>query len=157
MEAVAVITASLALAAGIIKATNIISELSTELRDVPGDMESVARELHAFQALLGPVSDGIARYKRKHDDPGGGSSDNNSGQQQDQSFAVLLRQIEDTLGGALAVVSQIEGMLRRYKGGGAVWRKLKWAMYGSSQMGKLRRSLESYKVALGIGLHVMSM
>lgn len=152
MDPVAVVAASFALLGGIVKTTTTIAEVSVELRDVPDDVDAINRELQALQSLLGPVSDSIARF-------GKGSKGDESADAgiQDQSLALLLQQVENTLSGALAVVNQIEATLRRYKGGGLVWTRLKWVMFGSGQLRKLRMSLESYKVALGIGLHVMSM
>ena len=62
-----------------------------------------------------------------------------------------------TITGAQDVVKKIEITLGGYTGRNTIWMKMKWAMFGHEEVRKLRLSLESYKVALGIGLHVMSM
>lgn len=141
MESVATVAAAFALAGGIVKATATIAEVSIELHDASDDINAIGKELQSLQALLGPVSKGLARFEAA----------------EEETFAALLAQVKGTLGGALLVVEQIETTLRGYKGGKAIWSKLKWIMFGNAQMRKLRMSLESYKVALGIGLHVMSM
>lgn len=166
MEPLQIAAAAFALASGIVVTTTIIAEVSAELHDASDDIEAIGKELQALQSLLGPLSNGLARFdsdSNKNDgteNVDGGASDIGAGGNKKgakQSYASLLGQVEQTLAGALDVVKRIETTLRKFKGKNSLWVKFKWAIYSSGQIRKLRLSLESYKVALGIGLHVMTM
>jgi hypothetical protein len=141
MEPLQVAAAAVALTSGIIAVTTVLSKVSIEVRDASDDISAIAKELQSLQSLLGPVSSGIARF----------------GQTSDPTFEALLGQIAGTIAGAKDVVSKTESTLQGYTGRNTLWMRLKWAMFGNEEVRKLRLSLESYKVALGIGLHVMSM
>lgn len=63
----------------------------------------------------------------------------------------LLRPIGDTLAGCLLVVEQVTKNVHKYEKD-QIWTKAESAMFGQGDMVKLRTSLETYKLALSLGL-----
>ncbi|CAI6094785.1 unnamed protein product [Clonostachys chloroleuca] len=141
MEPISVVAASVALAAGIVKTVATIAEISVDLRDASDDLRDISNELALFQAFITPLTTGLSRF----------------GAQSNPMLGPLLEQINSAVTGAMAVVEKIESLLVKYRGRLTLWLKLRWSLFGVDQIRKLRESLESYKVALGIGLHLMSM
>ncbi|CAG9953270.1 unnamed protein product [Clonostachys rosea f. rosea IK726] len=141
MEPISVVAASVALAAGIVKTVATIAEISVDLRDASDDLRDISNELALFQAFITPLTTGLSRF----------------GAQSNLMLIPLLEQINSAVTGAMAVVEKIESLLVKYRGRLTLWLKLRWSLFGVDQIRKLRESLESYKVALGIGLHLMSM
>ncbi|CAH0053850.1 unnamed protein product [Clonostachys solani] len=141
MEPISVVAASVALAAGIVKTVATVAEISVDLRDASDDLRDISNELALFQAFITPLTTGLSRF----------------GAQTNPMLVPLLEQINSAVTGAMAVVEKIESLLVKYRGRLTLWLKLRWSLFGVDQIRKLRESLESYKVALGIGLHLMSM
>ena len=54
------------------------------------------------------------------------------------------------------MVSLISVTVEKYQKDGA-WTRTEWVLVGRGDMEKLRASLEAYKMALSLGLHVISM
>lgn len=135
------IASSLSLAADIAKASVAVSDIPIDLRNSSADFLLVKNELSVLQGLIEPLATGLFRF--------GGLSD--------PSHAPLLGQISNAVNGAVAVVERIDLLLSKYRGKLTIWAKLRWSMFGNDQIRKLRESLTSYKVALGIGLHILSM
>ncbi|CAG9993174.1 unnamed protein product [Clonostachys byssicola] len=141
MEPISVVAASVALAAGLVKTVATVAEISVDLRDASDDLRDISNELALFQAFITPLTTGLSRF----------------GAQSNPMLGPLLEQINSAVTGAMAVVEKIESLLVKYRGRLTLWLKLRWSLFGVDQIRKLRESLESYKVALGIGLHLMSM
>ncbi|VUC36393.1 unnamed protein product [Clonostachys rosea] len=141
MEPISVAAASVALAAGIAKTVATVAEISVDLRDASDDLRNISNELAIFQAFITPLTTGLSRF----------------GSKSNPMLGPLLEQINSAVTGAMAVAEKIESVLIKYRGRLTLWLKLRWSLFGVDQIRKLRESLESYKVALGIGLHLMSM
>ncbi|KAH6867555.1 hypothetical protein B0T10DRAFT_502328 [Thelonectria olida] len=138
MDPFSIVATSFSLASCIAKTSMVITVFCRDVRDASDDLDAVAKELRVLGSLLDPLSTSLTQLgtnNRAHD--------------------VLLTQIGDALSGCLAAVDQIESTIRKYNRD-KTWTKMKWAIFGQEDMEQLRRSLASYKIALGIGLHALS-
>lgn len=141
MEPLAVVAASFTLAGCVARAAVAVTEFSIDAKETSSDLANISKELQILSALIEPLSNGLSRY----------------GNSNDVSFQHLLGQVSQTVSGCQQVVEKIERVIKKYKGHDTLWTKVKWSLFGKDQIHKLGISLESYKTALGIGLHVISM
>jgi formyltetrahydrofolate synthetase len=138
MDPLSIVATSLTLAGLIAKASMTLFGLSQNFRDAAPDIDAVSKELQYLAAVLEPLTRAL--------------SNNKNGTIPD----ALVQQIQSILGGCAQVIERIEENVQKYKRD-SVWAKSKWAVYGHEDMKKLRDSLEAYKLALGLGLQVISM
>lgn len=141
MDPLSIVAASFTLASSITKTTIAVARFSLDVHDASEDLDAISKELQTLSTLLGPLGNSLLRH----------------GNAKEPSFCVLLGQIHDTVSGCRDVVTKIEATIVKYASRDTLWARMKWAMFGRDQTHKLRSSLESYKIALSIGLHVISM
>ncbi|KAH7110693.1 hypothetical protein EDB81DRAFT_369840 [Dactylonectria macrodidyma] len=139
MDPFSIVATSSSLASCITKTSAVITVFSRDVRDASDDLDAIAKELIALVALLNPLSKSLSQKT-----PANGGT-----------HSALLAQVDNTLSGCAAAVDQIEATLKKYSRD-RMWTKMAWAMFGHEDMQQLRSSLESYKIALGIGLHILS-
>ncbi|KAK3339854.1 hypothetical protein B0T25DRAFT_364197 [Lasiosphaeria hispida] len=139
MDPLSIVSASFGLASGIAKATIALASFARDARDAAQDLDAISAELQALAAVLDALARStISMSSTKASIP-----------------ETLLQQIDATLVGIATVVEQIEENVQKYKRN-KVFSKAGWAMFGQGDMRKLRESLEAYKMALSLGMHVVS-
>ena len=138
MDPLSIAAASFSIAGAIAKASIAIFEFSHQAKEASEDLQGVSRELQALSAILEPLARNISRAPK------------------DTVPAALSKQLESSLEGCALVVSRIDVTVAKYQEDGT-WTRTKWVMFGRGDMEKLRASLEAYKMALSLGLHVISM
>ncbi|SPO00278.1 uncharacterized protein DNG_03123 [Cephalotrichum gorgonifer] len=138
MDPLSIATSSFAIAGAVARATIAVVQFSHEAKAAAEDLEAVSRELHALSTILHPLTRSLS-----------GAPDGSVPEE-------FREQLRSSLEGCCLVVSQIEDSVKKYQRDGA-WTRTKWVMFGRGDMEKLRRSLEAYKMALGLGIHVVSM
>ena len=135
MDPLSIAGASISIAGAIGKASLAIYHFSREARDATDDLSGIEAELNALR----PIVDALAHSLL-------GPSD---------VPEKLVQKLQGSLEGCLLVVKQITELVGRYSREG-VWTRTKWVLVGQGDMEKLRESLSSYKMALGLGLHFVS-
>lgn len=98
----------------------------------------MSRELQALSAILDPLARLVSRAPRG------------------TVSTVLYQQLVSSLDGCALFVARIDTVVDKYQKDGW-WTRTKWVMFGRGDVEKLRGSLEAYKMALSLGLHVVSM
>lgn len=139
MDPLSIAAASFAIAGAVARASVAIFEFSREAKDASDDLSRVNSELQALTSILDP----LARTSSKATPEG-------------MISAGLAHQLESSLSGCALVLGQLEVLIRKYQREGA-WTRTKWVVLGRVDVEKLRESLEAYKMALSLGLHVISM
>lgn len=137
MDPLSIVSASFGLASGIAKTSIAIAVFARDARDAVKDLDAISAELQALAAVLDP----LARIMSKASVV--------------SIPEALIRQVDVTLLGCTMVVEQIGENLQKYKRN-KVFSKAAWAMFGHTDMQKLRDSLEAYKMALSLGMHAVS-
>lgn len=138
MEPLSIVAAAFSIAGAVAKASTSIVEFSLHAQDAADDLTSVNQELHALNAILDPLARGHSEAPKGTLQPD------------------LEQNLRSSLGGCELVVGKIEATIEKYQKDGA-WTKTKWVMVGRGDMEKLRGSLEAYKMALGLGLQLITM
>lgn len=137
MDPFSIAVTSFSLAGCIAKTGMAVGQFTVVVREAAEDLEAVSKELHGLADVLGPLSSTLSRVRR------GSSSE------------TVVEQIDTTLEGCKLVVEQIGEKIQKYQRDKA-WTKAKWVAFGQDEMQKLRKSLEAYKLALSLGLQVIS-
>ncbi|KAF4994234.1 hypothetical protein FDECE_13173 [Fusarium decemcellulare] len=137
MEPLAIVAASFSLAGAIAKASIALTAFSRDISASADDLNRISTELQALSTILDPITRALSR------------------DHQNALPSQLIQEVDNTLNGCLSVVRQVEDKVHKYQEDKA-WTKTKWVLFGQGDMQKLRESLEFYKVALGLGLHAVS-
>ncbi|KAH6957827.1 hypothetical protein BKA56DRAFT_737589 [Ilyonectria sp. MPI-CAGE-AT-0026] len=137
MDPLSIVTASFSLASGIAKASLSLSQFARDVRDSADDLDAISKEMQSLAAVLDPLTRSMAR---RRDGP---------------LPEVLVLQVDTTITGCVVVVEQIEQTIQKYLRD-KIWTSAKWVIFGKGDMAKLRESLESYTMALSLGLHATS-
>jgi hypothetical protein len=138
MDPLSIAASSFGIVGAIAKASISIIEFSQQAKDAADDLQRVSSELQALSAILDPLARNVSRAP------------------QGTVPAALAEQLGSSLDGCALVVARIETAVEKYQKDGA-WTRTKWVMFGRGDVEKLRSSLEAYKMALSLGLHVVSM
>ncbi|KAK5659722.1 hypothetical protein OQA88_933 [Cercophora sp. LCS_1] len=138
MDPLSIAASAFSLAGCIAKASFAIIEFSRDARDAAKDLSAVTDELHALSAVLDPIARCLTTTSAT------------------TIPEALATQVDSALGGCVAVVEQITENVQKYRQD-KIMTKTKWVMFGQSDMQKLRESLEAYKMALGLGMHVITL
>lgn len=139
MDPLSIAAASFSIAGAVAKASIAIFEFSREAKAAADDLSRVNSELQALTSILDPLARSLTKTT-----PDGTIS------------AGLAQQLESSLEGCALVLGQLEDLIGKYQREGA-WTRTKWVVVGRGDVEKLRESLEAYKMALSLGLHVISM
>lgn len=137
MDPLSITTTCFSLAGAIVKTSKAIAAFSRDAKDAQKDLAQLSGELDALQPILSMVAGHMASSAGK------------------SVPASVLQELGTVLDGCKLSVKDIESNIERYRGQ-KVWASTKWALYGEEDMDKLRGTLERYKSALGIGLHVFT-
>ncbi|KPM39749.1 hypothetical protein AK830_g6831 [Neonectria ditissima] len=137
MDPLSIVATSFSLAGAIAKVSITLTEFSRDFSASADDLSQISLELKALSTILDPITRVLS-----------------SGRQSPLP-APLTKEVDNTLHGCLSVVRQTEEKISKYQRDKA-WTKTKWVLFGQGDVQKLRESLGFYKVALGIGLHTIS-
>lgn len=138
MDPLSIAASSFGIVGAIAKASIAILEFSQQAKDAAEDLQGMSRELQALSAILDPLARNVSCAP------------------QGTVPAALSQQLVLSLDGCALVVSRIDTAVEKYQKDGP-WTRTKWVMFGRGDVEKLRGSLETYKMALSLGLHVVSM
>ncbi|KAK0647131.1 hypothetical protein B0T16DRAFT_458992 [Cercophora newfieldiana] len=136
VEPILIAGSCFALAGNIAKASLAIADFIRHTRDAAKDMDAVSSELQALAAILTPLAHTTNSAAASVPHP-------------------LVEQVETVLSDCKGVVAQIDEIINKHRANG-VFTKTTWLLFGKSDVQKLRESLESYKMALSLGLHAIS-
>lgn len=137
MDPLSIAAACFSLAGVTAKTLTAIVEFRRDVRDAPKDMDAIATELKAIAAMLTPLAGSLSTVAT-------------------MAPAALIQKVEGVLSGCTAVVEQIDRTIQKYQEN-RLFTRMNWIMFGQSDMEKLRESLEAYKIALDLGMHVISL
>ena len=135
MDPLSVVAASFSTAGAVAKASVAIFEFSRVAKVAAEDLARVNAELQALSSILDPLARGLSRATVPD---------------------ALARKLQASLEDCSLVVDGIRELVEAYQRDGA-WTRTKWVVFGRGDIEKLRVSLEAYKMALGLGLHAVSM
>lgn len=138
MDPLSILSASVGLASVIAKVSVALATFARDARDAAQDLDAISAELKAISTVIVLLGKSVPPSSAESPIP-----------------ETLLRQIDVMLSGTAALVEQIEENVHKYQSG-KIFSKANWAMFGQGDMRKLREGLESYKMALGLAMHVLS-
>ncbi|KAK1831986.1 hypothetical protein QBC39DRAFT_349884 [Podospora conica] len=138
MDPLSIISASVGLAGAIAKVSMALTSFARDARDAAEDLDNISAELQALRGVIDPLARSLSSSGTESSIP-----------------EILLQEIDVILVGTAVVVEQIEENVEKYKRN-KVFSKAGWVMFGQADMRKLRESLGHYKLALSLGMHVVS-
>ncbi|KAK0750749.1 hypothetical protein B0T18DRAFT_386988 [Schizothecium vesticola] len=138
MDPLSIISASVGLASVIAKVSMTLASFARDARDAAKDLDAISAELKAISTVIALLGRSLSPSSAESPIP-----------------EALLQQIDVMLSGTTAVVEQVQENVQKYQSN-KMFSKANWAMFGQGDMRKLRESLEAYKMALSLGMHVVS-
>ncbi|KAK3331688.1 hypothetical protein B0T19DRAFT_472730 [Cercophora scortea] len=139
MDPLTIVSTCFSLAGSIVSTTKAITSFASEAKDARGDLARLEKELEALRPVLDTIAQSISSGEISANQP-----------------ASMLDQLRTILDGCAETVKEIEAKIAGYAAQNKARRSMTWALYGREDMDKLRRDLEGYRSALGIGLHVLN-
>lgn len=138
MDPLSIIGSSVGLASVIAKVSMTLTTFARDARDAAKDLDAISAELRAISAVILLLGESLSPFSAESPIP-----------------KALLQKIDELLSGTAAVVEQIEESVQKYQSN-KIFSKAGWVMFGQGDMRKLRESLETYNMALSLGMHALS-
>lgn len=139
MDPLSIAASAFGLAGGIARLSLALTQFSGSFRDAAEDLGALSAELQALAAILEPLTRALC-----------------SPRQQSPLLNDLVSQIDSTLRGCVLTIEQIAETVEKYQQN-TTWTKATWVLLGKDEALKLRDSLRAYKMALSIGLNMLSL
>ena len=140
MDTLSVAISVISLGSAISKAVIAITGFITDVSDAKSDLDKVSRELASLQGSIEALKD----------------LNENPALRALNIPRALKHNLHMVLGNCMKDVRAVERLLHRLRSAG-LWGRIEWTNSGRTEMNRLRSSLESNKMSLGISIGMINL